>query len=1316
MARQQVDRQSSSSSRSAAPAALEPVRRWLTRDALYETAGPQMYKQGQACLDQHRVTTFEALPDMLVGHVLNRSGQPYRVVISTDADGFSAECECKTFWSQGFCKHTVALGLAFLQKGGSVSERALPPPQSERPQTPEQLQEWLEARHLTHARRIPLAVVEPFLARGLHETPGLYGLAHLPVTAPLDGSLDLRRQVHGAATQTLLREAVWAWLGAEAERVRRGLELEQERTPAQRAPPTDARLIPWREALERVRARVREQAVPRLLPGRPEVMLQERPLLLFVEEPGSPPTHLATRGPWTGMMRVRVSVDPRALLHERGGLTCWCTPGGEARCVHALSALDALIDMLGEPAWAVFNARLAELLFEVPARELLAAFEKASTLVQPRAPPAGTARISFRLEGLEARQPRLRPYLHRPLKRGGFSKGMPVSWRDRDEARPLLSDSRELEAFELCELLSRLPAYSSDGYFLLLRALKLLAHSSRLFAASRLDVPMRVREAPLGLAFSEKGLGLTVHPAIEGVPVPPTDLQPPPTGAEAPLPWLLFEPTMPRLTLVTIPPGAREVLTTLREYGTWLPERVRPALLSNLMGLESAWPVSLPESLEARAVPPEPGFLLRLRPAGAEGLEGELFVRPLPEASAQHPGEGPPRLRALRDGERVVVHRDLEAERAEATALRERMGVVATETAAHFLLEEADAALDFLERLEPLTGPGLRVEWEEQEPWRVSHVPDALGLTVEVVRKQDWFGVKGGLTADGERVELSALIEAMRLRRRFVRLNKGRWLKLTETLRERLTPLADLAHPTREGLEVSKAAAPVLDALAEAGVEVHTPPDWRRLATRIRKAQTRELALPAGLKAELRDYQREGFLWMARLTEWGGGGCLADDMGLGKTLQTLALLLHRAKAGPALVVAPTSVCFNWALEAARFTPSLRVKSYREADRERLLQKLKAGDVLLISYGLLVRDAEGLGRVPFATLVVDEAQAAKNPDTARAKALRGLQAEARVALTGTPVENRLSELWSLFRIVFPGLLGSREAFRKRFVEPIERQRDPAARAALSRVLRPFLLRRTKAEVARELPPRIETIVPVVLSQGERRLYEQLRIATLARMGDKAEEGQRFELLAALTRLRQLACHPRLGDPDSTVPSSKLECLVERVEELRAEGGRALIFSQFVQFLGLAREALEARGISVQYLDGQTPPAERQARVEAFQRGEGDVFLISLKAGGTGLNLTAADHVIHLDPWWNPAVEDQATDRAHRIGQTRPVTVSRLVSQGTIEEAILALHAEKRELASSLFSEADGAAALTPEQLLALLRFTSGRDGEHPPPGI
>ncbi|WP_224363813.1 DEAD/DEAH box helicase [Hyalangium versicolor] len=1300
MSSQQVESSTPSSLPKPSVDALAPLRRWLTRESLFETAGPRLFKQGESCLARHCVTAFEALPDALHGEVLEQPGHSYPVSISVDADGFFCECQCPTFESQGFCKHAVALGLAFLDAGGSVSERALPPPSTERPRGPKELQEWLVAHHLTHASRMPLSVVEPFLAKSFRETPGLYGLEHLPVTSPLDGSLELHRHVRGLATQIMLKEAVWTWLAAEAERIRRGLEIEQQRAETPRPPPSDARLVPWKEALERARVRVRAQAVPRLLPGRPDVTLQDRPLLLYVEEPGNPPTPLKMLGPWSGLLRMRVSVDPRALLDDKAALSCWCTSSGEARCVHALSAIDTLLDMLSEPLQAQFNVRFAELLFEVPAREILGAFEKAT---QALVRPVSESYVTFRLEGLDVRALKLRLYLHRPLKKGGLSKGTPAGWRDRDDIRAMLSDPRELEAFELCEFASR-HALATDGYFLLLRTLRLLAHSPRFFEASRLDEPLQVREAPLGFSFSETGSGLTVHPSLDGEAFHPRALQPPPSGVDAPLPWLLFERELPRLTLVTVTSGARELLTTLREYGTRLPESSRPAVVRNLAGLEAAYPISLPESLEARPVPAEPGFLLRLRHVGQEALEGTLLVRPLPEAPLLPPGEGAPRVRALRDGERVVAHRDLEAERAEALTLRERLGVLATDAAGHFVLEEAEAALDFLERLEPLIGSNLRVEWEEH-PWRLSGAPDARKLKVEVLRKRDWFGLQGSVEVEGQQVDLATLLEALRSRRRFVPLGKGLWMRLTEELRERLTPLADLAHPTREGLEVSQAAAPILDALAEAGVDVQAPPDWRRLATRIRKAQARDIHVPSALRAELRDYQRQGFQWMARLSEWGGGGCLADDMGLGKTLQTLALLLHRAKAGPAMVVAPTSVCFNWASEAARFAPTLRVRSYREADRERLLSELKAGDVLLMSYALLVRDAERLASIPFATLVVDEAQAAKNPDTARARALRGLQAEARVALTGTPVENRLSELWSLFRIVFPGLLGSRESFRKRFAEPIERDRDPTARAALTRVLRPFLLRRTKAEVARELPPRIETLVPVVLSEEERRLYERVRLAALAQVGDGADEGKRFELLAALTRLRQLACHPRLVDPDFQQQSSKLERLLERVEVLRAEGGRALIFSQFVQLLGLAREALEARGFTVQYLDGQTPAPERQSRVEAFQRGEGDVFLISLKAGGTGLNLTAADHVIHLDPWWNPAVEDQATDRAHRIGQTRPVTVSRLVTEGTIEEAIVALHAEKRELASSLLSEVDGAAALTPEQLMSLLRFSS-----------
>jgi superfamily II DNA or RNA helicase len=1288
----------------------------LTPALLLERAGAAVYARAQVLLARGHVLSLAVGPEGVVGEVRGERRKPFRVWISAHGDRLLGGCGCPSSSREGLCEHMVALGLAWLvTRGGTpkpppskrVEQEAAPEaPEPERPRTPEALQVWLETHHVTHARREPLASLKPHLPRAFRDGALLQRLGREPLTGVVEGTLKLERSTP-PDTRAMLEAAGWRWLRTEAERVRRGLEREEDAAP--RPPPTDERLAPLVEALGRARARVREHAVPRVFAkGRPTVTRQERPLLLHVKEPGRVDLVPSKGAP----VAARVEVDPRALLDGAPALACPCTPGEEARCVHALTALEAVLDALADPRQARANAHLAERLFVEPGQHLLAALEAATLTHRAREERRPQSRISFRLEGLDTGDPRLRPFLHRPMQtKGGLSKGSPLSWwnhGDEQEARADLSEPNEVQAFALCQLLSRrhdaydiFSSYSAqrvDEPGLLVLALKLLAHSPRLFVASRLDAPLRVREATLGFSIDETDAGLRIRPLLEGAPVRAEALHPLP-GARPEHPWLLLEPEGPRLTLVTVPPEAVPMLDALKAHGSHLPVSARKPLLSHLTTLEAHFPVALPESMEARSVEPVPGLLLRLRPVGEENLEATLRVRPLPEAPPLPPGEGAEVVRGVRGGERVMVRRDLEAERAEAEVLRETLGLGASDP---FTLEGAEAALGFLEKVESLQGPRLRVEWEERS-WTVSRTPDAAGLRVEVHQGRDWFGVEGGVEVDGERVRLAVLLDALRRRKRYVPLGPGRWLRITEALRERLTPLSELAHPTRHGEEVSAAVAPVLDALEEAGVEVQAPPDWRQLATRIRQAQARKLAVPRGLKAKLRDYQREGFVWMARLTEWGGGGCLADDMGLGKTLQALALLLHRAKAGPALVVAPTSVGFNWVREAERFAPSLRVHSYREAERERLLEELTAGDVLVASYGLLARDVEGFARVAWATLVVDEAQAAKNPDTARAKALRTLQAQARVALTGTPVENRLGELWSLYQIVFPGLLGSREAFRGRFILPIERDKDAQARASLARVVRPFLLRRTKAQVARELPPRIETVVPVVLSEEERRLYEDARLAALARLAEAGPE-ERFEFLAALTRLRLLACHPRLGDADSPVPSSKLERLLELVAELRAEGGRALVFSQFVKHLALVREALEARGVPLQYLDGQTPAAEREVRVAAFQRGEGDVFLISVKAGGTGLNLTAADHVIHLDPWWNPAVEDQATDRAHRIGQTKPVTVSRLVSEGTIEEAILKLHAEKRELANSLLSEADGAAALSTEQLLALLRFT------------
>jgi SNF2 family DNA or RNA helicase len=457
------------------------------------------------------------------------------------------------------------------------------------------------------------------------------------------------------------------------------------------------------------------------------------------------------------------------------------------------------------------------------------------------------------------------------------------------------------------------------------------------------------------------------------------------------------------------------------------------------------------------------------------------------------------------------------------------------------------------------------------------------------------------------------------------------------------------------------------------------------------------------LKAKLRPYQLEGYQWLSRLAAWGAGAVLADDMGLGKTVQALALLLERAAQGPALVVAPTSVAFNWKEEAARFAPSLKLHVY--AELEDRAKELGPRDVLVVSYGLLVRDAKQLAARHFCTVIFDEAQNLKNAHTQRFLAAKALRADVRIALSGTPIENHLGELWSLFALVFPPLLGNWESFRARFALPIEKQVDPTAGPALARVIEPFLLRRTKAEVETELPSRTEVRVPVVLSAPEWQLYEDTRLAALSDLKtpkrDLKEQERRVQVLALLTRLRLVACHPRLHVENSALVSSKLTRLLELIDELRAEGQRALVFSQFTSHLALVREALDLRGIAHVDLDGSTARTTRTERIREFQEGTAPIFLLSLKAGGVGLNLTAATNVIHLDPWWNPAVEDQASDRAHRLGQKRPVTIYRLIAMGTVEEQMLSLHERKRALIAGVLSGKSDAGKLDTNQLIALL---------------
>lgn len=753
------------------------------------------------------------------------------------------------------------------------------------------------------------------------------------------------------------------------------------------------------------------------------------------------------------------------------------------------------------------------------------------------------------------------------------------------------------------------------------------------------------------------------------------------------------------LALLTVGPEAARLLADLRLRGDSFPAPAVSGLLERLPRIARSVPVRISPTIDAPSVSAPTAPEVQLELVAGRGLALALRARPHAKAAAELPGEGSETIPVMTDEGIVIVRRDLPGEQAAAQRVAARLGLNGT---ADTELLDPDTLFDALDLLKSLPPDEARVAWKGRPPTLLREGKGS-DLKVQVGAQGDWFGLRGTLEVEDAQIPLTNLLAAMRDGRRWIAVEGDRWVRLEETLRKRLAAVAAAAQRTRGKDTLSASHAPSLSALGDAGAEVTGPPRWVELVDRLRSSARLQPRVPAALTAELRPYQVEGFQWLTRLLSWAGGAVLADDMGLGKTVQALAVLVDRQSLGVQMVVAPTSVGFNWVREARRFAPSLQVHFHHGGDRPDELSHLGPGHLVITTYDVLVRDAEVLVG-PFATLVVDEAQAVKNHETQRARTVAAVKADARIALSGTPVENRLAELWSLFHIVVPGFFGSWTDFRGRWAIPVERNDDRTARAALAGMVRPFILRRLKSEVARELPPRIEVRVDVELDAVARRHYEAVRTATLAAIGnpDPAERTQlRFKLLAALTRLRQLACDPGLVDPAYTGTSAKLDRLVELLEELRGQGRRALVFSQFSELLGRAHTRLQAAGFACGYLDGSTPAGQRAQQIDQFQAGGADVFLLSLKAGGTGLNLTAASDVVLLEPWWNPAVEDQAADRAHRIGQRRTVTIYRLVALATLEEQVLAMHARKRDLASAVLDGTGNAGAIDVSELLSLL---------------
>ncbi len=1158
--------------------------------------------------------------------------------------------------------------------------------------TRKELEAWAEAHSVPHALTTSVEVLFPELPLNEAQRNGLrYALNGLAVrdVGSREGALRYAG-ARGKGLEAALAEAAWAYLHQEATSVQQGLEEERLRPEVH----ADAVIAPFWTRLLEARRPVREHAFPRSRQGR---------------SPGTwafdAPTCTLSWKERDRMVRAipdygTVAASARLTIHGGGEARLECNCASRFRgCTHVLALIDTTLDLLEDPARVAQARALAEELLRPSwARALkeLELFEAAAT--KPRAAIEVWWCVEHELGALT-----LSPVVKKQTRRGTFSPGARMTAaRLLEEHRELLSEA-DLRIAE--QLASWAPASRAAGTYPS-RAFAALVGHPRVMLDLRPDEPLEVKRVRLGFTALGADEHIRIEPSVEGERFSPKLLAGLLRAFAPGEPLFTAEEEKGRCLLIDVNDEARQLWNVLEKYGDRFPPESHGPLLERLSRMEARLPLVVPHTLKGQELQTDATTVVRLRLLPDVSLEMELFVRPGPGAPLFHPGVGPRDVLLARDGQRGYVRRKLLVEEEQARAALRPLPLAGAEEGPPFCfrLGDNDASLELVAALRT-PPPGMEVEWIDEKPFVTSSMgPEALKVQVE--RKRDWFGVTGELKVEAGRLELAVLLDAARRQKRFVRMDAHRWVELSDTLRKRLLAVADHTFIGKNRMELSPGAVPAIRDLLDAGADVETPPAWQLLTERLATSLSLKPKPPAALKATLRDYQVEGHAWLSRVAAWGAGACLADDMGLGKTVQAIAVLLDRARLGPSLVLAPTSVAYNWVEELHRFAPTLRPILYAEqADRLKCLAQLKKNDVLIVSYGLLVRDAVQLAALSFSTLVVDEAQALKNPGTRRARAARQLQAGFRIALSGTPLENHLGELWSLFAVVFPGLLGSWEQFRERFAGPIERMKDPDTRAALARVLGPFLLRRTKQQVARELPSRTEIQVPVALSEEEWNLYEDARLAAVAEVSDQGKglrnEQQRFQVLAALTRLRLLASHPRLYDGQSSVASSKMRRLLELLEELRSEGHRALVFSQFTSHLALVREELERAGFTYQYLDGATPAGARAKLIASFQEGQGDVFLISLKAGGTGINLTAADYVIHLDPWWNPAVEDQATDRAHRIGQTRPVTVYRLIAKGTIEEQILSLHSDKRALVAGVLEGTDVAARLTTKDLLALL---------------
>jgi superfamily II DNA or RNA helicase len=712
-----------------------------------------------------------------------------------------------------------------------------------------------------------------------------------------------------------------------------------------------------------------------------------------------------------------------------------------------------------------------------------------------------------------------------------------------------------------------------------------------------------------------------------------------------------------------------------------LSEVQQDAMLGRLLGDARVGPSRLVEGLYLEEVdlPPQPCLTVRTprQNWGSDNLVAELEF----DYEGARVASFPPGKMAVQTDRRRAIRRDVAAE----AAAKDRLFELGFKDAKDFRVDPG--TLEIGPKKLPAVIPGLVAD-----NWRVEAegvlYRSAGEFKLNVTSGIDWFELAGGVQFGNQSIPLPQLLAAARRGETMIKLDDGSIGMLPEAWLQKYGLLTDVGTVAGDALRFDRSQAGLLDSLLAAQPEIRCDAEFAKVRKGLHAFEGVEpIDAPPGFQGELRPYQREGLGWLEYLRQFDFGGILADDMGLGKTVQVLALLqrrrARRQSKGPSLIVVPRSLVFNWLQEAAKFTPRLRVLDYTGPARHALRDAFEKYDLIVTTYGTMRSDIVELSKLTFDYAILDEAQAIKNSESQSAKAARLLQARHRLAMSGTPIENHLGELWSIFEFLNPGMLGTAGVFKKHAGGAAGQ--DEQARYLLARALKPFILRRTKSQVVKDLPDKIEQTLHCDMEPAQRKMYEDLLAhyrTTLLRKDADELRGSKIEVLEALLRLRQAACHPGLIDPTRLdEASAKLDMLLPQVAEVVDEGHKVLIFSQFTSFLAIVKKRLDAEGLTYEYLDGRT--RNREERVNRFQTDpDCPIFLISLKAGGLGLNLTAAEYVYLLDPWWNPAVEAQAIDRSHRIGQVNNVFAYRLIAKDTVEQKILDLQQKKRELADAI----------------------------------